>query len=59
MDTKEQILKVFEQTGKPLKTGEIAQMINVESKEVGKYIKKLKAEGKIYSPKRCYYEIKK
>ena len=59
MDTKEQILKSFEQAGKPMRSGDIAKMINVESKEVSKYIKELKEEGKIYSPKRCYYDIQK
>jgi len=59
MDTKEKILKSFEEAGKPMRPGEIAKMINIDSKEVSKYIKALKTEGKIYSPKRCYYDVKK
>ena len=59
MDTKAQILKSFEQAGKPMRPSDIAKMINVDSKEVSKYIKELKKEGKIYSPKRCYYDIQK
>ncbi len=42
-----------------MRPGDIAKMINVDSKEVSKYIKELKKEGKIYSPKRCYYDIQK
>ena len=59
MDAKEKILKSFETAQKPLRPGDIAKMIDLESKEVSKYIKELKKEGKIYSPKRCYYDISK
>jgi predicted transcriptional regulator len=59
MDKKEQVLNIFVNEDKPLRSGEIAKMIDLESKEVSKYIKQLKSEGRIYSPKRCFYEIKK
>ncbi len=45
----------MKKAGKPLKTQEIADMIGVDKKEVDKIVKKLKKEGKITSPKRCYY----
>lgn len=42
-------------SGKPMKTGEIAEATGLDSKEVSKIIKELKKEGKISSPKRCFY----
>jgi predicted transcriptional regulator len=41
--------------GKPVRPGEVAKAMGIESKEVSKAIKVLKKEGKIHSPKRCYY----
>ncbi len=49
------ILEVMKNAGKPLKTQEIADMLGVDKKTVDKIIKKLKKEGLITSPKRCYY----
>lgn len=59
MTSKEKILKVFKSSAKPLRPGEIADQIGVESKEVSKVIKELREEGTVYSPKRCYYALKK
>ena len=55
MDNKDVVLKTLSESEQPLKTGEIAQLAGLESKEVEKAIKVLKKEGKITSPKRCYY----
>ncbi len=41
--------------GKPMRPGDVAKALGIESKEVSKAIKVLKKEGKIHSPKRCYY----
>jgi len=54
----EKVLELLQKSDKPLKSGEIAEMLGVDKKEVDKAIKKLKAEGKIDSPKRCYYAPK-
>ncbi|WP_025209512.1 peroxiredoxin [Hippea sp. KM1] len=43
---------------RPLKTKDIAEMLNADKKEIEKIIKKLKKEGRIESPKRCYYQAK-
>ncbi|AEA33389.1 peroxiredoxin [Hippea maritima] len=43
---------------KPLKTNDLANMLNADKKEIEKLIRKLKKEGKIESPKRCYYQAK-
>ncbi len=59
MEKKEQILNAFKESGQPLKTVEIAEKTGIDSKEIGKLIKELKSDDKIYSPKRCFYDIKK
>ncbi|WP_457624947.1 winged helix-turn-helix transcriptional regulator [Persephonella sp.] len=55
MSIEEKVLEAMKNAGKPLKTGEIAEITGLDKKEVEKAIKKLKKEGKIESPKRCYY----
>ena len=59
MDKKEQILNAFTEVGKPMRPGEIAKETGIDAKEVSKLIKELKTNDKIFSPKRCYYDIKK
>jgi predicted transcriptional regulator len=58
MSAKDKVISVFKTTGKPLRPGEIADQIGIESKEVSKIIKELREEGKVFSPKRCYYALK-
>jgi predicted transcriptional regulator len=58
MASKDKVLDVFKSSNKPLRPGEIAEQVGIESKEVSKIIKELREEGKVYSPKRCYYAIK-
>jgi predicted transcriptional regulator len=53
----EKILGAMKEAGKPVRPGDIAKALGVESKEVSKVITNLKNEGKIFSPKRCYYSI--
>jgi len=55
MVREEEVLEAMKKAGKPLKTQEIADMLGADKKEVDKIVKKLKKEGKITSPKRCYY----
>lgn len=54
----EKVLQVLKQAGKPLKAGEIADAAGLDKKEVDKAMKDLKAQGKIVSPKVCYWEPK-
>ena len=49
------ILDTLEKAGKPLKSGEVAEMAGLDKKEVSKVISKMKKKGVIVSPKRCYY----
>lgn len=49
------ILDVLTRAGKPLRPGDIAKELGLESKEISKVIATLKKDGKIISPKRCFY----
>jgi len=51
----EAVLKAMKDAEKPVRPGDVAKALGIESKEVSKAIKVLKKEGKIHSPKRCYY----
>lgn len=51
----EQVLKIMREAGKPLRPGDIAKELGVDSKEVSKAIDALKKAGSVHSPKRCYY----
>lgn len=53
------VLEALKNAGKPLRPGEIAEALGIDKKEVDKLIKKLKTEEKIFSPKMCFYDIKK
>ncbi len=54
-DKKEVVLKAMKEAGKPVRPGDIAKATGLDSKEVSKIIKELRQEGKVISPKRCYY----
>lgn len=59
MDANEKVIQTLKSAGKPMKAGEIAEAVGVDKKEVEKAIKKLVADGKLHSPQRCFYDIKK
>ncbi|NLM12280.1 MAG: MarR family transcriptional regulator [Epulopiscium sp.] len=59
MDNYQAILDFFSNADKPVSAGQVAEATGIDRKEVDKIMKKLKAEEKIVSPKRCYWEIKK
>lgn len=52
----EQVLKAMQNVGKPVRPGDIAKTLGMESKDVSTILASLKKQGKIHSPKRCYYE---
>jgi DNA-binding transcriptional regulator GbsR (MarR family) len=54
----EKVLDAMKAAGKPLKAGEIAEASGLDKKEVDKAMKVLKTEGKIESPKVCYWQPK-
>jgi DNA-binding IclR family transcriptional regulator len=53
--TAQKVLNAMKKAGEPMRPGEIAIAAKIEKSEVDKIIKTLKGEGKIHSPKRCYY----
>ena len=59
MEISEQILNQFAKSGKALKGGEISELTGIDKKIVDKTLKKLMTEGKVHSPVRCFYDIKK
>ncbi|HQK78205.1 MAG TPA: hypothetical protein PK621_00820 [Syntrophales bacterium] len=56
MEGKEKkVLEAMKKEGKPLRPGDIAKKAAMDKDEVAKIIDKLKKEGKVSSPKRCFY----
>ncbi len=55
MGNREKVLEAMKKAGKPVRPGDVAKATGLESKEVSKIISELKKEGKVISPKRCYY----
>ena len=55
----ELVLKTLNEAEKPLRAGEIALATGLERADVDKAIIQLKKKEIIYSPKTCFYEIKK
>ena len=52
------VYQTLQNADNPLKGGEIANISSLDKKKVDKAIKALMKEGKIYSPKRCFYAPK-
>ncbi len=59
MDKEKKVMEVMEKENRALTLSEISKLTGINSKEVSKIVKKLKEEGKIFVPKRCYYQVKK
>ncbi len=55
METIELILKTLDSAEQPLKAGEIAEATGLDKKEVDKAMKVLKKDGRIVSPKFCFW----
>ncbi len=58
MSATENVLNAFINSEKPLRPGQVADILNISKEEVSKAIKELKKDEKIYSPKRCFYTNK-
>jgi len=56
-DNEAKVLEAFKKVGEPLKAGQVAETTGIDAKEAGKIIKKLAKEGKLISPKRCFYGL--
>jgi DNA-binding MarR family transcriptional regulator len=59
MDNLQKVITTLNEAGKPMRAGEIAQASGIEKKDVEKAIKALVKEEKLYSPVRCFYDVKK
>ncbi|MCK4538803.1 MAG: winged helix-turn-helix transcriptional regulator [Candidatus Krumholzibacteria bacterium] len=57
MDNEKKILNALKKSGEPMRPGEIAEAAGVEKGEVSKVLGKLKKDGKVCSPKRCFYGL--
>ena len=55
----EKVLAVMSASDKPLTAGKIAELGGLDRKVVDKTMNDLKKEGKIVSPVRCAWEVKK
>jgi len=58
MEPKDKIFNAMKKAGKELRTGEIADLAGLDKKEVEKAIKILDKEARIFSPKRCFWQVK-
>lgn len=58
MDNQERIIDAFKSSGDVLDAKMVSEITGIDKKEVSKEISKLKKEGKLISPKRCFYKIK-
>ncbi len=58
MDNNEKVVAAFKSSTVALSAGQIAEATGVDRKEVDKIMGKLKKEGKLESPKVCYWKWK-
>lgn len=54
-DNAQIVLAALQKAGKPLRPGNVAEMTGIDKDEVSKIINKLKKEGKVISPQRCFW----
>lgn len=56
MSDVDKVLEVMKAAGEPLDAGAIAERTGLDRKAVDKAMAELKKDGRITSPKRCYWE---
>jgi DNA-binding MarR family transcriptional regulator len=54
-DKEQMILAALQHAGKALRPGDVAELTGIDKDEVSKIINKLKKDGKVTSPKRCFW----
>lgn len=52
----DKVLEAMKAKGEPINAGTVAEITGIDRKDVDKIMKKLKDEGKIVSPKRCFWQ---
>lgn len=55
-ENEKKVLDAMKKAGKPVRPGDVANATKMDSKDVSKIMDRLKKDGKVHSPKRCYYE---
>ena len=55
MSDADEVLKVMAEAGEPLNAGAIAERSGMDRKAVDKAMAELKKDGRIESPRRCYW----
>ncbi|NCC94852.1 MAG: MarR family transcriptional regulator, partial [Opitutae bacterium] len=55
MEITDRVLEVLRAQGEPLNAGKIAELGGLDRKEVDKAMTRLKKDGRIVSPRRCYW----
>ena len=58
MDAVELVFKTLQTSEEPLNAGKIVEATSLERKDVDKAMNVLKKEGRIVSPKRCFWTAK-
>jgi DNA-binding MarR family transcriptional regulator len=59
MEALDLVIKTLDTSEKPLRPGDIAEKSGLDKAVVEKAIKQLKKDEKIYSPIRCFYDVKR
>lgn len=54
-EIKTRVLTALSEAGKPLKAGDVATATGIDKEIVAKAITALKKEGRVVSPKVCFY----
>jgi endonuclease V-like protein UPF0215 family len=58
MEIIDKVIEAMSTANKPLKTSEVAELAGIDKKDAEKVIKKLSSEGRVYSPVRCFWQMK-
>jgi hypothetical protein len=58
MNAAEKVFEALKKSGQPLGAGKIAELSGLERKEVDKAMKELKDKDMIFSPKRCFWQVR-
>ena len=51
----DKVLKAMKKAGEPVRPGDLVEATGLSKDEVTKAINALKKDGKVISPKRCFY----
>lgn len=54
----QKIIEAFQQKG-AMRPATSPTATGIDKEEVSKILKKMVSDGKLYSPKRCFYDLKK